>query len=73
MRLREFIQKEKSQNELRGDLIRAIDLSKDAEDMMQATALITSASQDLDNDTLMFVKEYFDKKWTAMRLQVRSV
>jgi hypothetical protein len=72
MRLREFIEK-KTQEELRGDLIRAIDLSKDTEDMMQAVALITSASQELDNDTLIFVQDYFDKKWGAMRSQVRSV
>jgi hypothetical protein len=72
MRLREFIEK-KTQEELKGDLIRAIDLAKDTEDMMQATALITSASNDLDNDTLLFVSDYFDKKWTSMRMQVRSV
>jgi hypothetical protein len=72
MRLREFIEK-KTQEELRGDLIRAIDLSKDTEDMMQAVALITSASQELENDTLIFVQHYFDKKWGNMRSQVRSV
>jgi hypothetical protein len=41
--------------------------------MMQAVALITSASQELENDTLIFVQHYFDKKWGNMRSQVRSV
>jgi len=60
MRLREFIQKPK--DDLRGDLIRAIDLANDGVDLQQVVALIASASDELGDDDLLFVQDYMDKK-----------
>lgn len=67
MRLREFI--EKSKDELRGDLIRAIDLIHDGVDLQEVVALIAGASQQLDHDDLLFIQKYFDDKVGYMKLQ----
>lgn len=67
MKLREFI--EKSQDELRGDLIRAIDLINDQVDVQEVVALIASASQELDHDDLLFIQDHFDKKVGYMKSQ----
>jgi hypothetical protein len=60
MRLREFIQK--SKDDLRGDLIRAIDLANDGVDIQQVVALISSAVEELDDDDILFIQDYLDKK-----------
>lgn len=67
MRLREFIQK--SEDDLRGELIRAIDLINDQVDIQEVVALIASASQELDHDDLLFIQDYFDKKVGYMKAE----
>jgi len=67
MRLREFI--EKSKDELRGDLIRAIDLIRDGVDIQEVVALISGASQQLDHDDLLFIQKHFDEKVGYMKSQ----
>jgi hypothetical protein len=66
MRLREFIDK-RSKDEIRGDLIRAIDLANDGVDIQEVVALIAGASQELDNDELLFIQDYFDKKMQYLK------
>jgi len=67
MRLREFI--EKSKDELRGELIRAIDLIQDGVDIQEVVALIAGASQELDHDDLLFIQKHFDDKVGYMKSQ----
>lgn len=67
MRLREFI--EKSKDELRGELVRAIDLIRDGVDVQEVVALIAGASQDLDHDDLLFIQKHFDDKVGYMKSQ----
>lgn len=71
MRLREFI--EKSKDELRGELIRAIDLIKSGSDIQEVVALISSASQELDNDDFIFIQQHFDRKMGTIRTQTVSM
>ena len=66
MRLTEFIDK-RSKDEIRGDLIRAIDLANDGVDIQEVVALIAGASQELDNDELLFIQDYFDKKMQYLK------
>lgn len=66
MRLREFIDK-RSKSEIRGDLMRAIDLANDGVDIQEVVALIAGASQELDNDELLFIQDYFDKKMQYLK------
>ena len=67
MRLREFIQK--SEDDIRGDLIRAIDLANDSADIQQVVSLITMAADKLDHDDLLFVQDHFDKKVGYIRAE----
>ena len=67
MKLREFI--EKSADELRGDLIRAIDLINDGVDIQVVVALIASAAPELDHDDLLFIQKHFDEKIVHMKSQ----
>ena len=67
MKLREFI--EKSADELRGDLIRAIDLINDGVDIQEVVALIASAAPELDHDDLLFIQNHFDEKVGYMKSQ----
>ena len=73
MRLKEYIDKSLEQEDPKSLIMRAIETSKDAMDLEQTAALITSLSQNMDNDDLMFVKEYFDKAWAKFNSQVRKV
>jgi len=66
VKLREFIDK-RSKSEIRGDLIRAIDLANDGVDIQEVVALIAGASQELDNDELLFIQDYFDKKMQYLK------
>lgn len=67
MRLREFIQK--SEDDLRGDIIRAIDLANDGVDIQQIVSLITMAADKLEHDDLLFVQDYMDKKIGYMKIE----
>ena len=68
MRLKEFIEK-RSKDQIRGDLIRAIDLANDGADIQQVVALIASASQELDNDELLNIQDYLDKKIGYLKVE----
>lgn len=68
MRLREFIEK-KNPGEIRGELIRAIELASTSEEIKQVITLITSAFEDLDNDDYIYIQQHFDRKMRNMRLQ----
>ena len=67
MKLKEFI--EKSKEQLRSELIRAIDLMNDGVDIQQVVALITSAADELDDDDLIFIQQHFEQKVGYMKSQ----
>lgn len=73
MRLREYIDKSTDQEDPKSLSIRAIDMAKDAMDLEQALALFTSLSQNMDDEDINFVKQYFDKAWTKFQSQVRKI
>lgn len=73
MRLKEFIDNSADQETPKGRIIRAIDLAKDQMDMEMCVSLIAGASSEMDNDDLMFIKGYFDKKWSSMQSQHRKI
>ncbi len=68
MRLKEFIEK-KTTDELRGELVRAIDLIHNGVDIQVVVALIAGASEDLDHDDLLFIQKHFDDKVGYMKSQ----
>ena len=73
MRLKEYIDRSVEQESPKALVIRAIDMSKDAMDLEQSLALFTSLSQNMEDDDILFVKQYFDKAWTKFQSQIRKV
>jgi hypothetical protein len=73
MRLKEYIDKSTEQEDPKALIMRAINTSKDAQDLEQSLALFTSLSQDMDNDDVMFIKQYFDEVWAKMQSQIRKI
>jgi len=73
MRLREYIDNSFEQQDPKALLMRAIDTCKDETDIQQIVSLIASLSQDMDNDDLIFVKQYFERMWEKFQSQIRSI
>jgi len=69
MKLREYIDKSLEQETPKALIIRSIDLSRTVEDLQKSIALMSSLSQDMDNDDLIFVKQYLDKAWVKFQGQ----
>ncbi len=73
MRLKEYIDNSLEQEDPKSLLIRAIDTSKDAMDLEQVAALIASLSQNMTDEDLIFVKQYYEKSWAKFQSQIRKV
>lgn len=67
MRLREYIEK-KRPDEIRGELIRAIELASTVDDMKQVVTMITSAREDLDSEDWIYIQQHYDRKLRNTRL-----
>lgn len=73
MRLREYIDKSAEEENPRGRLMRAIDLSKDQMDLEMAMSLIASMQDKLSDEDLMLVKQHLDQKFQIFQSQKRKL
>lgn len=73
MRLREYIDKSAEEETPRGRLMRAIDLSKDQEDLEMAASLIASMADELDDGELMDIQQHWDRKNQIYQSQHRKL
>lgn len=73
MKLKEYIDNSLEQEDPKSLLMRAIDTAKDVQDLEMTAALITSLSQNMEDDDILFVKQHFDKQWAIFQSQVRQV